>query len=124
MTDDNSALGRSAKPHSLGEMRLSLDVFIHLFCFISLLLIGADRWGIELLGVNFRVDQLFLCAFALLLVVKKAYRFTFNGWIAAFLFLSLISTLFAVSIMRGILFYCSIVYNVLFLFYALASYVK
>ena len=69
MTDDNSALGRSAKPHSLGEMRLSLDVFIHLFCFISLLLIGADRWGIELLGVNFRVDQLFLCAFALLLVV-------------------------------------------------------
>lgn len=80
--------------------------------------------GIELLGVNFRVDQLFLCVFALLLVVKKAYRFTFNGWIAAFLFLSLISTLFAVSIMRGILFYCSIVYNVLFLFYALASYVK
>ena len=124
MTGDRSALGRSAKPHSPGDVRLSLDLFIHLFCFVSLLLIGADRWGIELIGVNFRVDQLFLCIFALLLVVKKAYRFTFNGWIAAFLFLSLISTLFAVSIMRGILFYCSIVYNVLFLFYALASYVK
>ena len=120
MTGGSKTMGR----RSLADTRLDLDFFIHLFCFISLLLIGADTWGVELLGVNFRIDQIFLCIFALLLVFQGAYRFTAYGWIAAFLIFSLLSTLFAVSLFRGILYFCSIIYNVLFLFYALASYVK
>ena len=116
--------GSRAVRHKLADKRLDLDLFIHLFCFISLLLIGADTWGVELLGVNFRVDQIFLCIFALLLVFKGAYRLTAYGWILAFVFFSFLSTLFAVSIFRGVLFFCSILYNVLFLFYGLASYVR
>lgn len=116
--------GSRAVRHKLADTRLDLDLFIHLFCFISLLLIGADTWGVELLGVNFRVDQIFLCIFALLLVFKGAYRLTAYGWILAFVFFSFLSTLFAVSIFRGVLFFCSILYNVLFLFYGHASYVR
>lgn len=104
--------------------KIDLDLFIHLFCFLSVLLIGADRWGVELFGVNFRVDQLFLCFFALLLAVKGEYRLTCNLWVIAFVGFSLLSTVFSVSLTRGVLFFCSIVYNVLFLFYAFASYVK
>lgn len=117
-----ASFGKQHRP--IGKTRLDLDFFTHLFCFISLLLIGADRWGVDLFGVNFRVDQLFLCVFALLLIVNGTYRLTFNGWIAAFLFFSLISTVFAVSIFRGVLFFCSIIYNTAILFYGLASYVK
>lgn len=117
-------VGSRATRRPIADTRLDLDLFIHLFCFISLLLIGADTWGVELLGVNFRVDQIFLCIFALLLVFKGAYRLTAYGWILAFVFFSFLSTLFAVSIFRGVLFFCSILYNVLFLFYGLASYVR
>ena len=119
MTGESKAVRRP-----IADTRLDLDFFIHLFCFISLLFIGADTWGVELLGVNFRIDQLFLCIFALLLVIKGTYRLTAYGWIIAFVFFSLISTMFAASTFRGILYFCSIVYNVLFLFYAFASYVK
>ena len=109
------------KPRAFFGAKIDLDLFIHFFCFLSVLLIGADRWGIELFGVNFRVDQLFLCIFALLLAVKGEYRLTCNWWVVAFLGFSFLSTIFSVSLTRGILFFCSIVYNILFLFYAFAS---
>lgn len=105
------------------QAKINIDFFIHLFCFISVLLIGADRWGITLLGVNFRIDQLFLCVFALLLAIKNSYRLTVNYWIIAFTVFTFISSIFAVSIKRAVLFYCSIIYNIIFLFYAFASYV-
>ncbi|MGN0822157.1 MAG: O-antigen ligase family protein, partial [Candidatus Gallimonas sp.] len=119
---------KSFLSHKIGVpfsgVRIDLDFFIHVFCFISVLLIGADRWGVTLLGVNFRVDQVLLCVFALLLVVKDRLTVTNNVWIVAFLLFSLISTVFSVSLVRGAMFYCSIVYNVIFLFYTFASYVR
>ena len=101
----------------------SLDLLTHAFCFLSILLIGADTWGIDV-GVNLRFDQIFLCIFTLLLVIKNHYRLTWNIWIILFAVFALISTLFSFNLKRGILFYCSIIYNILFLFYAFQSYVK
>ena len=118
----NSAVAQKGRPVS--EARVSIDLFIDIFFFLSVLLIGADRWGVELLGVNLRLDQLFLCVFTVLMMIKGAYRFTQNIWIFAFLFFSLISSLLAVSIARGILYYFSILYNVVFVFYSFASYVR
>lgn len=100
-----------------------LDSCIQLFAFISKLLIGADKWGIDI-GINLRLDQVFLCVFALLIFLKNGFRLTFNLWIVLFLLFTFFSTLFAVSLFRGVLFYCSIVYNVIFVFYLFSNYVK
>ena len=55
-----------------------LDSFIHLFAFISILLIGADKWGIDV-GVNLRLDQLFLVILSVLLFLKNGfYLFLFS----------------------------------------------
>ena len=100
-----------------------LDSCIQLFAFISILLIGADKWGIDI-GINLRLDQVFLCVLALLIFLKNGFRLTFNLWIVLFLLFTFFSTLFAVSLFRGVLFYCSIVYNVIFVFYLFSNYVK
>lgn len=101
----------------------TMDQVIHAVCFISVLLIGADIWGLDI-GVNLRYDQIFLCILSILLVINQKYRFTWNAWIAVFLGAGLVSTLFAVSFVRGSMFYFSMVYNVVFLYYAFESYVR
>lgn len=108
----------------IANTKINLDFFIHCLCFISVLLIGADRWGITLFGVNFRLDQIFLCILTFLLIAKNALRFTFDVWIMGFAVCSLISSVFAVNFARGIIYYCSIIYNIVFIFYALSSYVR
>lgn len=100
-----------------------MDCWIHILCFVSILLIGADRWGLNV-GVNLRLDQVFLCIFTLLLVFRNRFWLTWNSWIVLFILSGFISALGAVSLKRGALFYCSIIYNVIFLFYAFESYVR
>ena len=100
-----------------------LDSFIHLFAFISILLIGSDKWGIDV-GVNLRLDQLFLVILSVLLFLKNGFYFSYNLWIISFLLFSFISVLFAVSMFRGALYFCSIIYNVIFLFYGFTNYIK
>lgn len=108
----------------LADVRVDLDLFIGVFGFMSVLLIGADIWGVSAFGVNLRIDQLFLLVFCALLAAKGGFRFTKNGWVIAFALFSLLSTLFAFSIRRGALYYFSILYNIVFLFYGFASYVQ
>ena len=100
-----------------------LDSFIHLFAFISVLLIGADKWGIDV-GINLRLDQLFLVILSVLIFLKNGFYFSYNPWIISFLLFSFISVFFAVSMFRGALYFCSIVYNVIFLFYGFTNYIK
>ncbi len=100
-----------------------LDSFIHLFAFISVLLIGADKWGIDV-GVNLRLDQLFLVILSVLIFLKNGFYFSYNPWIISFLLFSFISVFFAVSMFRGALYFCSIIYNVIFLFYGFTNYIK
>lgn len=108
----------------LADVRIDLDFFLEVFAFLSVLLIGADIWGVSAFGVNLRLDQLFLLIFCALLAAKDGFRFTKNGWVIAFALFSLVSTLFAFSFERGILYYFSILYNIVFLFYGFASYVQ
>lgn len=100
-----------------------MDCWIDILCFLSILLIGADRWGIDV-GVNLRIDQAILCIFTLLLVIRKRFWLTWNPWIVLFVMSGFISVLCAFNLMRGALFYCSIIYNIFFLFYAFESYVR
>ena len=100
-----------------------IDHCIQVLCFISILLIGADRWGIDI-GVNLRIDQFFLALLTIFLVLRGGYRWTWNLWIVVFLISSLVATLFAYNFVRGAAFYFSILYNVVFLFYAFQSYVR
>lgn len=111
------------KKINISEVKIDLNLFIHILCFISVLLICADRWGINI-GVNIRLDQLFLTIFAVLLAVKDIYRIKPNFWIMIFAAGSFFSVLFAVSKLRALAFWLSIVYNILIMFYGFASYVR
>lgn len=106
-----------------GEKHNSLDYAIHFFCFISVLFIGADKWGINV-GVNLRLDQIFLVILTLLLAVKNAFMLTENKWIILFAVFTFISAVFAFNFFRGVIFYFSIIYNIVFVFYCFESYVR
>lgn len=105
------------------DAKLTADVFIHLFCFISVLLIGADIFGLKI-GINIRLDQIFLVILTLLLAYKNSYHVTKNKWIFAFVLCSFISTIFSFKFTRGVMFFASIIYNVIFIFYSFSNYVK
>ena len=92
-----------------------MDLAIDLFAVISVLLIGADIWGLDV-GVNLRVDQLFLAVLTVLLFCKNGLVLSKNVHLWAFLVLSLISAVLAFSKFRGFLFFCSILYNVFFVY--------
>lgn len=100
------------------------DGLIGIFLFLSTLLIGADLFGVDVLGFNVRIDQLFLAVLAVLLVLRGRFSFHENIFMIAFLAFSLISTLFAFSKTRAVFYYVSIVYNAVFLFWSYASYVR
>lgn len=106
-----------------GAKRISLDSVIHFFCFLSVLFIGADKWGINV-GVNLRLDQVFLVILTLLLALKNAFMLTENKWIILFSVFTLISAFLAFNFFRGVIFYFSIVYNIVFIFYCFESYVR
>lgn len=110
------------KNKRLLSIKINLDFFVHIFCFLSVLFIGADIIGIDV-GINFRLDQVFLCVLTLLLIAKCKYRLFYNIWIILFAASSFVSTVFAYNTFRGILFYCSILYNIFFIFYTFSSYV-
>ena len=120
---ENSSRIKLNKKSLFSDIKINVDTFIHIFCFLSVLFIGADLLGVNV-GVNLRFDQILLFVFALLLTVKGKYRFTYNIWIIMFALFSLVSVFSAFSIKRGILFYFSIAYNIIFIFYSFTSYVK
>lgn len=101
-----------------------LDRLIHFFCFLSLLFIGADRFGMEIGGVNFRLDQLFLLFLTAFLVMRGAYRIHADIWTFGFVLFAALSTLLALRFERALAFFLSILYNVVFLFWAISSYVR
>lgn len=111
------------KKSSIWDIKVNLDSITHFFCFLSVLFIGADIIGINV-GVNFRLVQLFLVVMAALLIANKKFKVTFNLWITLFAVISLLSTLFGFSLRRGILYYFSILYNIVFLFYTFQNYVR
>lgn len=105
------------------DVKADLDLLIHIFCFVSVLLIGADRWGINI-GVNIRLDQLFLAVFVVLLAAKDVYALTFEPWTVVFAAGAFVSAIFAASITRAVAFWLSVIYNIFIIFYGFSSYVR
>ena len=111
-----AALDRSQLKVNTKTRLSSLDYLIFFFMFLSTLLIGADVIGINV-GINLRLDQIFLVITTLLMILRNRYRLVKNKRIILFLILSLISVVSGFNVARGVLFYFSIVYNVVFIFY-------
>lgn len=109
---------------TIKDKKINLDLFIHFFAFFSVLLIGADRWGVDIAGLNIRIDQFFILIFAILLFLKKDTTLHFNKTLLGFLAFSLLSVIFAFNKIRSVAFYCSIMYNTVFLFLGFYNYVK
>ena len=110
------------KLSELKNTKVDTDLFVHVFAFISVLLIGADIWGVNV-GVNLRLDQIFLLVLSFLLLLKNGFALSKNKFVAAFCAFALISAIGAVSPVRGVIFYCSIIYNVFFVYLCFYNYV-
>lgn len=106
-----------------GKKEDVLDLFIHVFCFFSVLLIGADKWGIDI-GVNLRIDQFILIVFGVLLFIRKDLIITQNIPLFFFVVFSFISFIFSLNKILGVAYLFSIIYNVIFLFVLFDSYVR
>lgn len=102
----------------------SLDKAITFFVLLSSILIGADRWGVSLLGVQFKVAEIFLVIATFLMIISKRFYSANNKWVYFFVITSFISFLFGYSIQRGILFYFYIIFNVIFIYFLYFNYAK
>lgn len=102
---------------------IDLDLFIHIFAFISVLLIGADKWGFDI-GVNIRLDQFFLLIFSLLVFIKINSIFYFDKSLLCFLLFSIFSVFFAFNKFRSVVFFASFIYNAIFVYLSFFNYVK
>ena len=101
----------------------TLDFLIHVLCFLSVLFIGADVLGINV-GVNIRIDQLFLTLLTACLILNNSYRVKRSWPIIIFLLTTLLSTFFAINVIRASIYYLSIVFNVFIVFYCFTSYIN
>lgn len=90
-----------------------LDLLINFFMFLSTLFIGADIFGVNV-GVNLRLDQVFLTLTALLLFSTSKYKIKKVKYLLPFLILTFISTIFSYNLTRSLMFYASIIYNTFF----------
>ena len=95
---------------------------IDIFVFLSTLFIGADILGLKV-GVNLRLDQLFLFIASLLMTMKNKFYITKNIFLFLFFVFSGFSVIFAYNTTRAVLFYFSIIYNIIFVFYLYTNYI-
>lgn len=109
------------KVHTVTRLN-ALDYLIFIFMFLSTLLIGADVIGINV-GINLRLDQIFLIITTFLMIVRNRYKYKNNKWIILFAIFSLISVLTGFNLLRGVLYYFSIIYNIIFIFYLYYNFV-
>jgi|GEM_PF-2490570 len=111
-----------------------LDYLIHGCAFLSFLLIGADTLGFNLFGVNIRYSQFILVLLTGLLLIKAKFNLLsifrdkhkdVKFWlVVAFVVCGLLSSLISAYTSRAILFFCFIVYNVIFLLLAMNLYMR
>ena len=52
--------------------------YLNALVFLSVLLIGADTWGVNIGGFNFRFVQVILLAAGFVVLVKNQYKFYFS----------------------------------------------
>lgn len=98
--------------------------YLNALVFLCVLLIGADTWGVNIGGFNFRFVQLILLAAGLIIVVKNKYKFYFSPVLLAFIGLYFVSCLFSVSITESLIYFVWLLYNIFIILFLFASYVS
>lgn len=68
--------------------------YLNALVFLSVLLIGADTWGVNVGGFNFRFVQVILLAAGFVVLVKNQYKFYFSPVLIAFIGLYFVSCRF------------------------------
>ncbi len=110
------------KKRAGSKIRINLKTLTTFFVFLSTLFIGADLFGVDV-GVNLRLDQIFLFIATFLLIISNKYRIRRNASIIVFMVFTFISLLFAINHTRAIIFYFSIVFNVFLIMYMYSNYI-
>lgn len=112
----------SRSEYKTNSYSTTLDLLIHCLCFLSVLFIGADIIGIHI-GVNLRLDQIFLLLLTICLIIRNSYKLNRSIPVIAFILLTFISSLLAYNVIRGFIYYVSILYNVFVVFYCFSNYI-
>ncbi len=98
--------------------------YLNALVFLSVLLIGADTWGVNIGGFNFRFVQVILLAAGFVVLVKNQYKFYFSPVLIAFIGLYFVSCLFSVSVTASLIYFVWLLYNVFIILFLFASYVS
>ena len=100
------------------------NTLINFFLTISTLFIGADIFGINV-GVNLRLDQLFLFISFLLMMYNGKIRFYKKDLYIIILIISFsIPTFLSINASRSLLYLFSLVFNCLFVYILYSSYIR
>ena len=105
-------------------MNKKLDTLIHIITFINVLFIGSDIFSFEFIGVTIRYVQISLIIGFLLLIYKRKDKIFISKILFIYLFIMLITSLLAINIKVGIIYYLSILYNFIFVFLYFKEYIK
>ncbi len=107
----------------MNNIQKHIDKLIYIVTFLSVLLIGADMFSVEI-KYTFKLPQLLLMLLTGLLIITKKYKVRKDKLMIAFLATSLVSTIFALNISLAIAYYMFIVVNAVTIYYCISSFVQ
>lgn len=107
----------------MNKIKELTEKLIHILAFLSILLIGADMFSVEI-KFTFKLPQLLLMMLTGLLIITKKYKLRKDKLMIAFVVTSLISTLFALSLSLAIPYYIYILCNIITIYFCISSYVE
>lgn len=105
-------------------MNKKLDTAIHVITFINILFIGSDIFSFEIIGVTVRYIQIGLLLGFLLLAIKRKRNIKIPKILILYLLIMFITSILAVNIKLGIIYYLSIIYNSIFVFLYFKEYIR
>ena len=105
-------------------MNYKIDKIIHIITFVNVLFIGSDIFSFEIIGVTVRYVQISLVLGFLLILYKRKEKIKITNILIWYLCVMLITSILAVNIKLGIIYYFSILYNSIFVFLYFKEYIK
>ena len=97
-----------------------LDVLM----FAALLFMGADTLSAEYKDISIRYVQIIFPICFILLGYLRAYNFKHMKYFMPFIVIFFISTIFAINFWDGFLYFLWLIYNIAFITFVVASYIK
>lgn len=105
-------------------MNKKLDLAIQIITFINVLFIGSDIFSFEIIGVTVRYVQITLVIGLLLIMIKRKLNIKITKILIAYLVVMFITSILAINIKLGIIYYLSILYNSIFIFLYFKEFIK